>query len=883
MNLLIGDYGHLFVIISFFAAILSAYGYWEASKENQINPASWLTFSRIAFAAHAFSVFGIVATLFAIIYNHRYEYHYAWSHSSDHLPVYYMISCFWEGQEGSFLLWIFWHAILGAILIKVNNTWEAPVMAVFMLVQAFLTSMILGVVIPDAFITQLGAKLLNILLPIVQFKHNFLPLKIGSSPFILMKEAMPDLPVYQIRPDFIAEDGNGLNPLLQNYWMVIHPPTLFLGFAATIVPFAYCMAGLWKGWTKEWIRPALPWALFAAFVLGTGIMMGAYWAYETLNFGGYWNWDPVENAVYVPWLILIAAIHLMISYKNSGTALRMAVIMVTLSFLLILYATFLTRSGILGSSSVHSFTDLGLSGQLLVYLLVFTFLSGWLIIKKWNAIPFENDVPSVYSREFWIFIGVAMLSFASFQVGIITSFPVFNALAGLIEIKLSLAPPANTELAYSDVQMLFAILIAILSGIGQFFWWKKIDSKQLWDALYLPIILALCSTTAIIMFGVLDAYQGEEIKWYIKVGYILLVASSLFSIFSNIMIFVKVVKNNYRITGGALAHIGVAMMFIGILFSAGYSKVVSLNTTGLVYLKEFKDDMNTHNLLLFRNTPERMKDLQLIYKGQRIEAKGYDGYVNKDWILPTGDPYKVILRKELKEKNVVVFHKGDTLETNPENTFYEVAYVKATGDTFTLYPRVQQNPRMGNIVSPDIKHFASRDLYSHLSAIPMSPDERDWSPVETHNIHQGDTIFINDYVCIFKHLDVIRSVPGLDLGENDFAIVAHLLLLGPDGAAYPIHPNLVILAEQNASGAIPEMNEELGVKISLDKLEPETKKFTFSVQTCQKDYIIIKAIEKPGINILWIGTLLVVLGLIMAMFRRYKEFIAMRNKGQEVL
>jgi cytochrome c-type biogenesis protein CcmF len=160
MNLLIGDYGHLFVITSFFAALLASYGYWEASRKNQLSTTSWLTFSRIAFGIHALSVFGVVASLFAIIYNHRYEYHYAWSHSSNHLPVYYMISCFWEGQEGSFLLWIFWHALLGIILIKVNNKWEAPVMSIFMLVQAFLASMIIGIVIP------------------------YLNTKIGSSPFI---------------------------------------------------------------------------------------------------------------------------------------------------------------------------------------------------------------------------------------------------------------------------------------------------------------------------------------------------------------------------------------------------------------------------------------------------------------------------------------------------------------------------------------------------------------------------------------------------------------------------------------------------------------------------------------------------------------------------
>jgi len=859
MDLRIGDYGHLFIILSFFTSLLTAYGYWEASSDKGIiQNNSWLVFSRIAFTIHAISVFGIVISLFSIIYTHRYEYHYAWSHSSNHLPVYYMISCFWEGQEGSFLLWIFWHVILGGILILVNKKWEAPVMAVFMAVQAFLASMIIGVVIP------------------------YLNIKIGSSPFILMKEAMPDLPVFSIRPDFIAEDGNGLNPLLQNYWMVIHPPTLFLGFASTIVPFVYCMAGLWKGWTKEWVRPALPWALFSAMVLGTGIIMGAYWAYETLNFGGYWNWDPVENAVYVPWLILIASIHLMISYKNSGTALRAAVIMVTLSFLLILYATFLTRSGILGNASVHSFTDLGLSGQLLIYLLTFTGMAILLIAISWKNIPTDEKESSVYSREFWIFVGVAVLSLSAFQVLSDTSIPVYNALAKVIGITLSLAPPANPQVHYSYWQIGFAIGIAILSGMGQFFWWKKIDKKQLWDALYIPLILALLLTALIILVGAFDEYAGEKIEWYIKVAYIMLVAASIFSVLSNIMIFTKVVRNNYRLTGGAIAHMGVALMFIGILFSSGYSKIVSLNNSGLLYNRDFSEDVNRDNLLLFRNTPEKMKDLQLIYKGQRIEAKGYNGYVNKDWVFPTADPYKVILRKDLKDKNVLVFKRGDTLETNPENTFYEVSYVKVSGDTFTLYPRIQQNPRMGNVVSPDIKHFIGRDLYSHLSAIPLAPDERDWSPTETHTIHKGDTMFINDYVAIFKHLDVVNAVPGVELGKNDFAVVAHLLLLGPDGQAYPIHPNLVILADQNASGSIPEMNEELGVKVSLDRVIPETNEFVFSVNTCQKDYIIIKAIEKPGINLLWVGTGLTLLGLGMAMFRRYREFIAMRNKGQEI-
>ena len=285
INTLVGNLGHLLVIITFVCALIASIGYFQATqlRQDEIKYLSWKRFARLFFIIHGLAVIGVVISLFYIIYNHLYEYHYAWSHSSDHLPVHYMISCFWEGQEGSFLLWIFWHVILGFILMYTNKFWEAPVMAVFAIVQAFLASMILGIVI--------------------------FQLKIGSDPFILLRDAMPDVPVYTpgspaYNPNFVPEDGTGLNPLLQNYWMVIHPPTLFLGFATTLIPFAFCIAGLWLGKFKDWIRPALPWSLFSGAILGLGILMGGYWAYETLNFGGYWNWDPVENAVYVPWLVL---------------------------------------------------------------------------------------------------------------------------------------------------------------------------------------------------------------------------------------------------------------------------------------------------------------------------------------------------------------------------------------------------------------------------------------------------------------------------------------------------------------------------------------------------------------------------------------------------
>ena len=187
INTFIGNLGHFSVILAFVAAIVSALGYFMASFRQPLGQTdqSWRNLGRGAFFVHVIAVLGIIISLFDIIYNHRYEYHYAWSHSSNHLPTHYMISCFWEGQEGSFLLWIFWHTILGLILIKFNRKWEAPAMAVFAFVQLFLTSMILGVVIGD--------------------------LKIGSSPFILLRDFMVDAPVFKLNPNFIPKDGTGLN------------------------------------------------------------------------------------------------------------------------------------------------------------------------------------------------------------------------------------------------------------------------------------------------------------------------------------------------------------------------------------------------------------------------------------------------------------------------------------------------------------------------------------------------------------------------------------------------------------------------------------------------------------------------------------------------
>jgi len=831
MHYLIGNSGHLFVIISFISSILGSYAWFQTEKATPGDKVHWLKLAKTTFWIHAASVLAVVVTLFAIIYNGYYEYHYAWSHSSKHLPAYYMISCFWEGQEGSFLLWIFWHVVLGLFLIFKNNKWQPAVLFVFMLVQAFLTSMILGVVLP------------------------YLNLKIGSSPFILMRDALgATAPVFQMNPNYIPEDGRGLNPLLQNYWMVIHPPTLFLGFAGTLVPFAYAIAALWKKDFDGWLKPVLPWTLFTAGVLGLGILMGAYWAYETLNFGGYWNWDPVENAVYIPWLMLIASLHGMVSHRKSAPALRTSFILVITTFILILYATFLTRSGILGNASVHSFTDLGLSGQLLIGLLASIFLVILLVALRWKSIPVTSQELKIFSREFWIFMGIMILSLSSFQVLVSTSIPVYNAIFKALGFSLEMAPPADPIAHYTTWQMWFTVAIAIFSAIGQYFWWTKMEKTADWNKLSIPLILALLATTLIILFAKIDSFV-----------YIVVLLAALFSVAANGVIVFRLVKQNTKLSGGAISHAGVAIMLIGILFSSGYSKVISLNQSGLIYRKDFPEDMNRDNVLIWLNKPIQMGKYELTYKGTRSEIKDYSGFVDKQWLEPTENPRLAVLKNPIVSGEKTAFKKGDTVELNPENTYYEIEYKTSDGKSFKLFPRAQVNPNMGLIASPDIKRSLTSDMYTHVSSIPPPDQEPEWSKPEEQILAVGDTFFVNDLVAVLTEVQRIQEIDGIALEPSDAAVKA-IIRVFDQNQSYLAQPIFVI--KDRMVGRIPYEVPGMGIWINLLSINPESGKFTFEVKTSQREWVIMKALEKPHINLLWGGSFIMLLGIGVAFAKR---------------
>lgn len=841
INTFIGNLGHFSAILAFVSALVAAYAYYQYTVVSELEKPNWRKFSRIAFYVHAAASIAIAITLFEIIYNHRFEYFYAYSHSSMALPVHYMVSSFWEGQEGAFILWIVWNVVLGLVLIHTNKFWEGPVMLVFALVQAFLVSMILGVVIGD--------------------------LKIGSSPFMLLRDAV-SAPIFSINPDFVPEDGTGLNPLLQNIWMVIHPPTLFLGYASTLVPFAFLMGGLWTKKYSEWVRPALPWAQFSAMILGMGIIMGAYWAYVTLNFGGYWNWDPVENAVYVPWLIMVAAIHTMITFKKSSTALKTSIVLVIASFILVLYATFLVRSGVLGDSSVHSFTDLGLSGQLLIYMLFFLFVAVFLAAKNWKHIPTSEKEASVYSREFWIFIGATTLGLMAFQVILPTSIPVWNAIVEMFGGISNMAPPADQVGFYTKFQLWFAVVLALLTAVGQFFWWNKMDSKKLRETLVTPYIISVLLSAVIIVWGkVFD------------LSYMILVLAATFTIVANSTILFQLVrKSTFKLTGGSLAHIGLGLILIGVMFSSGYSEIISYNMSGLTYSNSWEDELNKEHVLLWINKPTQIKEYTAVYKGRHKKLVGVPGHVSVNLLEATGNVNEAIALDDIVVRGRTYHSKGDVVSiVLEENDYFRIDYFKDEEFQFTLHPMSQFNENMGLISSPDSRRFLNRDLYTFVSAL-NDFDDPEWREDEFYEVSPGETFYIADFVTTFEGGEVITDLPGVNLKDGDVAVKAHLVIQD-FGVEKKLSP--VFIIRDNQLGKIPAVDSELGVKVEVENITPESNTFSFKVNRYQKDYVVLKAIMKPQINVLWIGTIIMLIGFCVAIYRRYDEFSKMRDKGLE--
>lgn len=806
-HLLPGQLGHLFIVLSLVASLIATFSYFKSAQaKNDIDATYWKKLARIAFITEVISVFAIFAILFYIISNHLFEYKYAWQHSSRSLEIKYLLACFWEGQEGSFLLWSVWHCVLGLILIKTSKKWEAPVMTVVSLMQFALATMIAGI--------------------------YFFGWKMGTNPFILLRDSgvLDNAPALHIngdvamglRQDYMLsiKDGNDLNPLLQNYWMVIHPPVLFMGFASTIVPFAFVIAGLWKKNFGEWTKPALPWALFSAAVFGIGIMMGAMWAYESLTFGGYWAWDPVENASLVPWLILISGIHTLLIYKHSGHSLRATSLFLILTFGFVLYSTFLTRSGILGETSVHAFTDLGMNMQLLVFLLMFVLPALVLFLYRYKEIPTIHKEESTSSREFWMFIGSLVFFLSALVIIGKTSIPVVNKIFGS-----KIAPPEKAEFSYNQIMVFISIIIAVLTAVTQYLKYKSTNTKVFLKKILIPIVIAAIIATLVLVVGKVN-YEKETFGFMAAIW--MAVACSIFTIVANAAYIWLGLKGKLKLSGGSISHVGFGMVLLGILISSSNKEVLSNNIGGIPAPLDKNEDPR-ENLTLVKGLTVDMGKYSLTYEGDSSHPKKQLSY------------YKVRFKsKDGKEEFVL------------------------TPNSFVNYKGNE-----GLMSNPDARHYWNHDVFTYITSISNPDKSKDTTTFRPSELKPGDTLFYSSGFIIYQNLNKKEDLPVDIFGENGSLHEASLKVHSKTGSLYTIAPKLAIAKGNQMS--LPDTVLAESIVLQLEKVNPDNS-ITLGIKESNAvmDYITLKAYKFPYIRMLWFGVVITAIGIIISMVRRIR-------------
>jgi cytochrome c-type biogenesis protein CcmF len=831
-----GQLGHFLTITLFAASFSSMLAYFLSYKYVDLIKAA-----RVFLYLHFIVVISILGLCLWMLFHHYFEYQYVWQHSNKSMDKQFILSCLWEGQEGSFLLWIFWQSLISIVLYKKLNKKEPIVMGLFMLVQVFLSTMILGIYVGDT--------------------------KIGSSLFLLLREH-PDfmhLPFLQ-NPNYLDSlDGRGLNPLLANYWMTIHPPTLFWGFASTLVPFVLALEGLFSKDYYSWQKQGIKWAFFSVLVLGAGILMGGAWAYEALSFGGFWAWDPVENSSLVPWLLIVAASHSMIlNTKNKGSVFTTHFFSVS-AFILVLYSTFLTRSGILGNASVHAFTDLGMQGQLLLFILFFIGVVVWMFLRelllknfywlssvlmlyfaiiteyhKWFLIIWflmstalmvytyikhhhQKEEEDVSSKEFWIFLGSLLFFVAGIIIIYFTSMPVFNRI-----FNTNKAPIKPDD--YNIWMMPLAIVIFVLMAVSQYLKyqktnWSSIKKYILWDS-----SSSFVFTSLIFM---VFYWNDNEISISRKFIYFFLIWASLYAVISNFHYWLSIAKGHLKKLSASLSHIGFALIILGALISTSKKHHLLPTQTSSIINQLGESFDKQKSIVLVQSDTVQVGNLYASYENK--EKKGYTYYFKVNYLK--------------------------------ENDRHQKEH------WFTLYPRVQDNPIMGKAADPDTKHFLWYDIYTHITYadLSMNTNLQEDATLTNYKGHLHDTIFTNNAFVVLDSLYANKSYEEFSKNPDELEITVRLKVINLKGQYKFVYPKYFIKNKTIVPST--EKLEELGLSFTIWKLYPDTEEIEIAVseKKSSKDFIVMEAIVFPMINLLWLGCIVMSTGVLLYLIQAMKS------------
>lgn len=732
-------FGNLSLSLASVFALFSAIFFLRGAKGDE----RFLNIGRKTYYAFLFFVFLASAYLIYLFLSHRFQVEYVYNHSSLTEPFWYLISAFWAGQEGSFLLWLFFGSLLGIFVMpgkrksalhqNESGLYEGHVMFFYLLVQIFL-----------------------------------LVLLLKRSPFSLLPDVTPD--------------GKGLNPLLKDFWMVIHPPVVFLGYAALAVPFAYALAALVKNRYEHWTRFALPWAGFSCLTLGAGIFIGAYWAYKVLGWGGYWGWDPVENASLVPWLLSIALIHGLILEKTKEVFRRSNLLLAILPFLLVIYATFLVRSGVLGEFSVHSFADLGISAYLLGFMIFFVVLSLGLYLIRLSRIPRTETSKNILSSEFLVITLIIFLSVSALLILLGTSSPLITSIFG---------PASNVSIPYYvRTQIPLTILVVLLLGIVPFLSWRGLSLSEF--SRHVPLTLSVASVLTVLafVFGVRSPV------------YLICMFVAFLAFISNLVVLVKRSKGGLKFIGGFLTHMGVGLLVVGIITSSGHSESKKIN--------------------LPRNETGEAFGYQFTYLGMESSSSGEN------------DVLKIKVQKGNKH--------------------------------FTARPKYYFSEYNEGIMrTPHIKINLLYDLY----LTPLQHSQGEGTEENLFQIRKGETVEEKGYTIKFVGFDLSSHTQAGQVSVGAILEIEH------NGEKTTLTPTMVMGGIEESQ--IKRMVHLPGGKdhLVLEKIDADRKMVTIRLilaeEKTSEDLLLLNVSKKPLINLFWLGTILIMLGLAVATYRRVKE------------
>ena len=509
----------LALALSIYAAVVAVIGARRRMPELVVSARN------ASFGVTGFVTLATFILTYLLITGH-YQTRYVYETSNLAAPLFFRITALWGAQDGSLLFWSWLMSIFGAVALA--KKWDS-----------------MRLMIPYV-------------IAVIQI----------TMAFFLMLTVFVANPFEQLH--FFPPDGTGMNPLLRHYGMIIHPPMLYIGFVAFVIPFAFAIAALITRQTGDlWIRTTRRWTLTAWLFLSLGLILGGWWAYDVLGWGGYWGWDPVENASLIPWLVATPFLHSVMMQENRGMLKRWNMFLVILTFVLMLNGTFLTRSGLI--ASVHSFAQSAIGPLFLGFIAIVAGLSFYLFVSRWDDLESDHELDSLISRESFfllnnlIFLGLAAIVWWG------THFPLFSeALTGNVIV-------VGAPYFEQTTQWLWAVVV-LLMGVAPLIPWRKAKLKRVGDSLLWPAAVGL-ATIGVLYFGlgltILGALFGFGLCAFT-------LTATLIEYWRGVsarhrskgepypVALWKLMGRNRRRYGGYMIHIGVILVAIGVVGSRFY-------------------------------------------------------------------------------------------------------------------------------------------------------------------------------------------------------------------------------------------------------------------------------------------------------------------------